>query len=440
MARIGTGIRPELGRIDYTPYMQGALAGSQSIAQGIATLGQIAGKSINDYYAKKEEEKKKDEAANSFIKTVESNPTAFQAYIKDGKIDKDAVRSMVNTLGYAAALQLNTYLSDAAKQAKAEKTKGDAAKYAEFLTTQGAPSANEPEFMSNLRNFRQNREFAGLSAEARRAGQAMALEQQLGQAQLGKVRAEELALLRPKQQNLSFQEQQAQAEFAAFAQVNGRAPNAQEKARILDKVAKTGAATTNIDLGQKGAERLEIFKTLKEERNQVASVARFSSTAEVLDRLLSNKELITGKTANAELALKAFAQDLGIAEFPEVADTQAYISLIGQAVATQIKNFGAGTALSDADRKFAERMSGADITMTPEALQRLQKILNKASRDTLSEYNSRVEDAFGAEDPFYKTLVFNERSAPFFLSKKTTPPAPTRERIFDGTRFINPKP
>jgi hypothetical protein len=87
-------------------------------------------------------------------------------------------------------------------------------------------------------------------------------------------------------------------------------------------------------------------------------------------------------------------------------------------------------------------MSGADITMTPEALQRLQKILNKASRDTLSEYNSRVEDAFGTEDPFYKTLVFSERSAPFFLSKKTTPaaPAPTRERTFDGSRFGSSSP
>jgi hypothetical protein len=427
MARIGTGIRPELGRIDYTPYMQGALAGSQSIAQGIATLGQIAGKSINDYYAKKEEEKKKDEAANSFIKTVEASPAAFQAYMKDGKIDKDAVRAMVNNLGVPGTLQLNTYLAEAAKQQKAETVKAQAGTISD-LYRQGDGKLPSP---VNKKAF---------TPEALTAGYRDYLATAEAEAGIGKTRAETAALGRPKPQDFSFQEQQVQAKVASFEQTNGRAPNAQERAKILDEVAKAGAATTNIDLGQKGAERLEIFKTLKEERNQVASVARFSSTAEVLDRLLSNKELITGKTANAELALKAFAQDLGIAEFPEVADTQAYISLIGQAVATQIKNFGAGTALSDADRKFAERMSGADITMTPEALQRLQKILNKASRDTLSEYNSRVEDAFGAEDPFYKTLVFNERSAPFFLSKKTTPAAPTRERIFDGTRFVNPKP
>jgi len=46
MARFGTNINASLGRIDYTPYMQGAVAGSQAIGQGIAALGQAAGKAI----------------------------------------------------------------------------------------------------------------------------------------------------------------------------------------------------------------------------------------------------------------------------------------------------------------------------------------------------------------------------------------------------------
>ncbi len=55
MARIGTGIRPELGRIDYTPFLQGSLAGSQAIGRGLAGLGEAFGGAIQDYYKKKEE-------------------------------------------------------------------------------------------------------------------------------------------------------------------------------------------------------------------------------------------------------------------------------------------------------------------------------------------------------------------------------------------------
>jgi hypothetical protein len=180
MARFGSNINPSLGAVNYTPYMQGALAGSQSIAQGIATLGQIAGKSINDYYAKKEEEKKKDEAANSFIKTVEANPAAFQSYMKDGKIDKDAVRSMVDTLGVPGMLQLNTYLADAAKQQKTEKLKTESAKYSEFLTkTQGEDNTGAS-FMGSLRSFQEGQ----FSPEAKLAGRQMNLETRKTEAQI----------------------------------------------------------------------------------------------------------------------------------------------------------------------------------------------------------------------------------------------------------------
>jgi hypothetical protein len=68
MARFGTGINPSLGRIDYTPYMQGAIAGGQSIAQGIASLGQAAGNAIRDYKKKKEEEQ-------NIANTIFSKPT-----------------------------------------------------------------------------------------------------------------------------------------------------------------------------------------------------------------------------------------------------------------------------------------------------------------------------------------------------------------------------
>ena len=48
-------VNPALGRIDYTPYAQGAVAGAQGIAQGIAGFGQGVSQGIREFLKKKEE-------------------------------------------------------------------------------------------------------------------------------------------------------------------------------------------------------------------------------------------------------------------------------------------------------------------------------------------------------------------------------------------------
>ena len=67
MAIIGQGVQAGLGRVDYTPYLQGAMAGAQGIAQGIAGAGAAASKAI-DLFKKNQEDEK---AANAAIKVSE---------------------------------------------------------------------------------------------------------------------------------------------------------------------------------------------------------------------------------------------------------------------------------------------------------------------------------------------------------------------------------
>ena len=59
MAIIGQGVQAGLGRVDYTPYLQGAMAGAQGIAQGIAGVGKSAADAIQEY--------QKNKAANSVL-------------------------------------------------------------------------------------------------------------------------------------------------------------------------------------------------------------------------------------------------------------------------------------------------------------------------------------------------------------------------------------
>lgn len=79
MARFGTGINPQLGAIDYSPYMQGVAQGAQSIGQGYANLGagigqaaQGIGQAIAGYKEQKEATKKQEASIGSTLKTLES--------------------------------------------------------------------------------------------------------------------------------------------------------------------------------------------------------------------------------------------------------------------------------------------------------------------------------------------------------------------------------
>jgi hypothetical protein len=231
-SRFGSGIRPQLGLVDYSPIAKGG----EFYAQAIATLGQIAGKSISDYYTRKEEEKKREGAANSFIKTIEANPAAFQSYLKDGKVDKDAVRSMVNDLGFEAALQLNTYLSGFAKQDKAEKLKTESAKYADYLTqTQGEDNTGAS-FMKNLRSFQEGQ----FSPEAKLAGRQMNLEARKTEAQIRELESRSSGMGGEPTSAMKNAKVIADSELA-----RGLITQDQYQGRIADLVAVGGVETFN---------------------------------------------------------------------------------------------------------------------------------------------------------------------------------------------------
>jgi len=68
----GSQINPALGAINYTPYLQGSLAGSQAIGQGIANLGQGIASGIEQYQKQKKENKAIDAENKANHATIES--------------------------------------------------------------------------------------------------------------------------------------------------------------------------------------------------------------------------------------------------------------------------------------------------------------------------------------------------------------------------------
>jgi hypothetical protein len=133
-------------------------------------------------------------------------------------------------------------------------------------------------------------------------------------------------------------------------------------------------------VGGKAAEQLDNLYT------QAQSAESRLSLTERLKPLLDNSAFISGTLGDTRLAI-AKALDMEGAE-----ETQAYFAGIGGQVAEIIKAFGAGTGLSDSDRKFAEKMAGGSIELTPGAIRRIVNLNTEAAKLVISRYNSRRND------------------------------------------------
>jgi hypothetical protein len=99
MAAFGSGVNAALGRIDYTPYLQGSMQGSSALGKGIAELGQGAGVAIKNYYEKKETNELLDNSSLAVQKAITEDPYLAQTLgIKD-PTDLKAIKVGIIALG-----------------------------------------------------------------------------------------------------------------------------------------------------------------------------------------------------------------------------------------------------------------------------------------------------------------------------------------------------
>ena len=89
-----------------------------------------------------------------------------------------------------------------------------------------------------------------------------------------------------------------------------------------------------------------------------------------------------------------------------VANTQAFAATMGIQVGQIIKQFGAGTGLSDADREYAKGIVGGDITVSEGAIRKLMDINERAFRNVISAHNKRAAQV-AANQPEGQRLLYD---------------------------------
>ncbi len=130
----------------------------------------------------------------------------------------------------------------------------------------------------------------------------------------------------------------------------------------------------------------------------MADFAAAKDAAEIIRTVEQGRELlkgpiITGFAADVITQLGAALNQVGISFAKDaVANTQAFTANMAQNVAKLIKQFGAGTGLSNDDRIYATRMAGGQVTLDKAAIEKILNINEKAARNVISSHNKQVKD------------------------------------------------
>jgi hypothetical protein len=108
--------------------------------------------------------------------------------------------------------------------------------------------------------------------------------------------------------------------------------------------------------------------------------------------------IINGAFADKRLFLAKAANLLGVPNADKINNTEAYGAAIGQRVASMVKAFGSGTAISDGDRRFAAAMAGGNIELDEKSMRRILDIGEKAARGKIDYHNASVDKVVNANE------------------------------------------
>lgn len=222
----------------------------------------------------------------------------------------------------------------------------------------------------------------GMSDEASRLTQQINGLLRLGTPQAlntAKVLQTQLTALEPTPAIKEFRFGQKVPEFTQYQMNKARAGASQVVLPAQEKAFEA-------ELGKGQADRI-----LKSKEGAETAAAILQTNQVGRDILKSGA--ITGAGADffvgLNQALKTAGIDFGFAD--AAANSQAYAAAMGQNTAQLIKQFGAGTGLSDADREYATKIAGGSINLDEKAIRKILDINDRAARNVINRHNQSVE-------------------------------------------------
>ena len=367
MATFGQGINPQLGAINYSPILQGSVAGAQMaakggqmIGQGLANLGQEVGQGIQKYAEQKKKNAERDGRVDAALGAIQAN-----AKIMDRYGQKDAAASL-RLAGYnliqepnldkraaMADTAVSSFLQGQQIEAGAkQKQIGEQA--AELLMRYGQ-SGGASSYMGT------NGETFG-SPEANLMAQNQYLAQTTTRLQQDKLLAEAQALRTPKPENLTVPEMAIRAEITAEKKRLKRDLTPEEEAnKIKDVQLRTSPSPVS---PEETARYTLLTGEMKDIGAKADAALRLRPTLKSLyDKL--EKGLQTGELEDFKTTISGYAKAVGIpVDEKMLADKQSARASFG----TFLMEYIAATKGSISERENTLFMSmGPQFANIPEA-------------------------------------------------------------------------
>ncbi len=179
-----------------------------------------------------------------------------------------------------------------------------------------------------------------------------------------------------------------------------------EQKQSIAKAGKT-SITNQVGTGKKFGE--EFGKSIAEDF--VSRLGKAREAAMGIGTIHEGRKLLdagamTGKFADWNLEFGKALQAAGIDyNMDATSNTEAYMAAMGREVGSIIKMFGAGTGLSDADRQYAAKIAGSEITVSEEALRKILDINEKARRNVIQGFNRDAEAVMGS--PYAESIPYS---------------------------------
>lgn len=161
------------------------------------------------------------------------------------------------------------------------------------------------------------------------------------------------------------------------------------------QIAAAGRPVTNIKLpDQEKAFESELGK--EQAKSLIESKAKADDAASIITnvntgRQILNQGMVTGFGAETLVGIGQALKQAGI-DFggDATSNSQAYAANMAQNVGKIIKQFGAGTGLSNADREYAEKMAGGKITLDEKAIRKILDINERAATNIIQSHNKKA--------------------------------------------------
>jgi len=203
---------------------------------------------------------------------------------------------------------------------------------------------------------------------------------------------------------------------------------------FIDLKTKTphfGAPGVRVDMSPGSGQ--QVFKEVSDRAGEARAAAESLPAFQEARRLVGSGNIVLGAGADTRVAMQKVGALFGL-DASAASNSETFRAAIAPTVLSMVKGLGAGSGISNADREFAEKAAGGNITLEPPTIKRLLDIGEKAARARVDAHNKMIDEVYPeGDDTRQVRSLFRVTPRPY------TPPEPEAPQAAPVRKTVNGK-